>query len=73
MDSLFFFKEDIESNSKKHKIKILREQDGAPAQKSKSNIDLLDKLFGESGWIQNPPNSPDLASPIENLWAILKL
>ena len=66
--TLLFFKEDIESISKKYKIKLLLEQDGAPAHKSKSNIHLLDKLFGESGWIQNPPNSPDLASPIENSW-----
>ena len=29
-------------------------------------------LFGEDCLIQNPPNSPDLAYPIENLWAYKK-
>ena len=29
-------------------------------------------MFGKDGWIQNPPNSPDLAYPIETLWANLK-
>ena len=58
--------------NKKNNIKLIFEQDGASSHKSKSNIHLLNKLFGESGWIQNPPNSPDLASPIEDLWAIIK-
>ncbi len=26
----------------------------------------------KDGWIQNPPNSPDLAYPIEDLWGIIK-
>ena len=47
--TLLFFKEDLESNSKKYKIKLLLEQDGAPAHKNKSNLHLLDKLFCESG------------------------
>ena len=47
-------------------------QNDVPAHKSKSSIHLLNKLFGESGWILNPPNSPDLAYPIEDLWAIIK-
>ena len=29
-------------------------------------------MFTENGWIQNPPNSPDLAYPIEDLWGIIK-
>ena len=33
---------------------------------------LLNKMLGEAGWIQNPPNSPDLAYPIETLWVELK-
>ena len=70
--TLLFFKEDIEGINKKSKTKLIIEQDGAPAHKSKSNIYLLNKLFGELGWIQNPPNSPDLAYPIEDLWAIIK-
>ena len=48
------------------------EQDGARAHTSKSNINLLNTLFTSDGWIQNPPNSPDIAYPIETLWATLK-
>ena len=29
-------------------------------------------MFTKNGWIQNAPNSPDLAYPIEDLWAIIK-
>ena len=47
------------------------EQDGARAHTSESNTNLLNHLF-KSKWIQNPPNSPDLAYPIETLWGILK-
>ena len=39
----------------------------------KANINLLNELFGKNKWIQNPPNSPDLAYPIEELWFIIKL
>ena len=46
---------------------LLFEQDGASCHKSKSNTLLLDQQFGKNGWIQNPPNSPDLAFPIEDL------
>ena len=70
--TLLFFKEDMDIINKANKIKLIFEQDGAPAHKSKANTYLLNKLFGESGWYQNPPNSPDLAYPIEDLWAILK-
>ena len=70
--TLIFFKEDMDIIKKANKIKLIFEQDGAPAHKSKANTYLLNKLFGESGWYQNPPNSPDLAYPIEDLWAILK-
>ena len=48
------------------------EQDGAQAHRCKSNRHLLNKLFPGGRWIQNPPNSPDLAYPIENLWGIIK-
>ena len=47
------------------------EQDGAPSHTSKANIALINELFGEK-IIQNPPNSPDLAYSIEDLWEILK-
>ena len=68
---LIFLKK-IQKKLKKNIILIIFEQDGAPAHKSKSNIHLLNKLFGEGGRIQNPSNSPDLASPIEDLQAIIK-
>ena len=32
---------------------------------------LLNELFGDK-FIQNAPHSPDIAYPIENLWAYLK-
>lgn len=32
----------------------------------------MDEQFRKTGWLQNPPNSPDLAFPIEDLWAIIK-
>ena len=32
----------------------------------------MNNLFSADGWIQNPPNSPDIAYPIETLWATLK-
>lgn len=48
------------------------EQDGATPHTCKTNAHLLNKLFGNDGWIQNPPNSPDLSYPIEDLWAIIK-
>ena len=38
----------------------------------KHSINLLNEQFGKNGWIQNPPNSPDLAFPIEDLWAVIK-
>lgn len=68
----FFLKRIWKKSNKKSQVDLIFEQDGAQAHKSKSNIHLLNKLFCESGQIQNPPNSPDLASPIEDLWAILK-
>ena len=70
--ALLFYKDDIEKIQKDHKIKIIFEQDGASSHRSKSNIFLLNKLFPNDGWMQNPPNSPDLAYPIEKLWGIIK-
>ena len=48
------------------------EQDGASAHTSRTNMVLIDKLFGKNALIQNPPNSPDLSYPIEYLWAYIK-
>ena len=56
----------------RNKTAIYFEQDGAPAHRCKSNKLLLNKLFPNGHWIQNPPNSPDLAYPKENLWGIIK-
>ena len=70
--ALYYYKEDIEEICKKNKCSLLFEQDGAKAHTSKSNINLLNKLFTSNGWLQNPPNSPDIAYPIETLWATLK-
>ena len=44
----------------------------APLAASKAYILLLNKLFKESGWIQNLPNSPDLAFPIEKFLGVIK-
>ena len=70
--TLLFYKEDIDELQKKVKSKIIFEQDGASSHTSKSNLFILNKLFTPEGWIQNPPNSPDLAYPIERLWGIMK-
>ena len=70
--TLLFYKEDIDELQKKVKSKIIFEQDGASSHTSKSNLFILNKLFTPEGWIQNPPNSPDLAYPIERLWGIIK-
>ena len=43
-----------------------------PVITSKSNKQLLNYLFDAKGWIQNSPSSPNLAYPIEALWAELK-
>ena len=69
--SLLNFKEDIDSINKKYNANLFLEQDGARAHTSKSNLKLINELFGDK-WIQNPPNSPDLAYPIETLWGIIK-
>ena len=70
--TLVFYKEDIEEIKQKNNINLILEQDGASSHTSNSNINLLNEQFGKNGWIQNPPNSPDLAFPIEDLWAIIK-
>ena len=48
----------------KHNTNIYLEQDGAPTHRCKANKHLLNKLFPNGHWIQNLPNSPDLAYPI---------
>ena len=51
---------------------IIFEHNGASCHTSKSNKQLLNYLFDAKGWIQNSPSSPNLAYPIEALWAELK-
>ena len=68
---LFYFKVDIE-RLKSGNNKIYFEQDGATPHTTESNINLIKRLFGEDPLIQNPPNSPDLAYPIESLWGYIK-
>ena len=70
--TLLFFKEDCDKMKQKNNIDIILDQDIAPSHTSKTNIYLLNKIFSDKGWIQNGPNSPDLAYPIEDLWAIIK-
>ena len=55
-----------------NKVNLIFEQDGAKSHTSKANLNLLNNLFSEGNWLQNPPNSPDLAYPIEDIWAIIK-
>jgi len=69
--ALLYYKEDIDEIKKKNNVNLLFEQDGARVHTSKTNIALLNELFKDN-WFQNPPNSPDLAYPIETLWSILK-
>ncbi len=69
--AILYYNENLQEFKKKNK-NIIFEQDGASCHTSKNNKALLNKIFGEEGWIQNPPNSPDLAYPIETLWANLK-
>ena len=47
------------------------EQDGASCHTSNKIKLLLENLFGDK-LIQNAPHSPDIAYPIETLWAELK-
>ena len=70
--TLLFYEEDMKKIEEKFGKKLILEQDGATAHTCKISKLLLEKLFTKNGWIQNPPNSPDLAYPIEDLWGIIK-
>ena len=50
-----------EDNFDKFKGRIYSEQDGATPHTSAVNKALIGKLFGEKAFLQNPPNSPDIA------------
>ena len=57
-------------NSKKNE-NLYFEQDGASCHTSRKIKLLLENLFSDK-LIQNAPHSPDIAYPIETLWAELK-
>ena len=65
-----FYKENYEEFKKKNE-NLYFEQDGASCHTSKKIKLLLENLFGDK-LIQNAPLSPDIAYPIETLWAELK-
>ena len=69
--AILLYKKNMEEFKKINK-NIIFEQDGATCHTSKANQKLLNIVFGEEGWIQNSPSSPDLAYPIETVWAELK-
>ena len=53
-------------------INLIFEQYGAKSLTSKSNLYLLNNLFPEGICLQNSPNSPVIAFPIEEIWSIIK-
>ena len=68
--ALEYYKDNFE-NFKKQNKNMFFEQDGAISHTSKKIKKLLEELFGDN-LIQNAPHSPDIAYPIETLWAELK-
>ena len=68
--ALEYYKDNFESFKKLNK-NMFFEQDGASSHTSKKIKKLLEDLFGVN-LIQNVPRSPDIAYPIETLWAELK-
>ena len=68
--ALEYYKESYENFQKQNK-NIFFEQDGASCHTSKKTKKVLENLFGDKV-IQNAPHSPDIAYPIETLWAELK-
>ena len=70
--TVLFYKNDINYIQKNANLNLILEQDGSFFHTSKVNIFLLNKLFKDSGWIQNPPNSPEFAFQIDKIWGIIK-
>ena len=68
--ALEYYKEKYDEFKKENDV-LYFEQDGATCHTSKKVKKLLEKLFGDK-IIQNAPHSPDIAYPIETLWAELK-
>ena len=48
------------------------EQDGESAHTNHTNKILIEKLLRKNKLFQNPANFPDLAYPIEYIWAYIK-
>ena len=69
--TLLYYKKNFDEFKLKNK-NIIFEQDRASTHTSGANKILANALFGKNNWILCPPNSPDLAYPIETLWANLK-
>ena len=53
--------------------RLILEQDGATAHTCKNIRHLQKKSPTKNGWSKNPPNSPDLAYPMEDFWVLLSL
>ena len=69
--TLLHYKKNFDEFKLKNK-NLIFEQDRASTHTSKANTILANTLFGQDNWILCPPTSPDLAYPIESLWANLK-
>ena len=67
--TLLYYKDDFQQFKNPE---LFFEQDGATPHTSESNKNLIYSLLGKDKLIQNPPNSPDLAYPIESIWAYIK-
>ena len=72
MPNYFYFTKIHLKNKKKLNIELYFEQDDASAHTSCTNRIVIEKLFGKNKLIQNPPNSHDLAYPIEYILAYIK-
>ena len=71
--TLLFNEEDMKNIKEKYGKRLILEQNGATAHTCKSSKHLLEKLFTENCWIQNPPNSLHLAYPKRIYWVLLNL
>ena len=70
--ALLYYQKDIQKLNQENNVNLIFEQDGAKSHTSKANLNLINDLFSEGTWLQNPPNSPDIAYPIEEIWSIIK-
>ena len=70
--ALLNYKDDFDRLKGKGINSLIFEQDGATLHTSASNRQLIIDLFGEKNFLQNPPNFPDLAYPIESIWGYIK-